>query len=127
MPLKKCKDSIIQERPGYFCLLICVAASQLIKPSPETTLWGGSNFYGFIFYDNSRIKGKLSAFFSFRKVLSVFSITTNLHSAKTQYRKFETNIPRKGTAQPQSQFTHSFVYERFIYFQDRSTYFPAAE
>ncbi len=26
---------------------------------------------------------------------------------KTQYRKFETNIPRKGIARPQSQFTHS--------------------
>ncbi len=36
-------------------------------------------------------------------------------------------IPRKGSAQPQSQFPHSCAWERFIYSQDRSTYFPAAE
>jgi hypothetical protein len=28
------------------------------------------------------------------------------HTARTQYRKFEANIPRKGTARPQSQFLH---------------------
>jgi hypothetical protein len=32
-----------------------------------------------------------------------------------------------GIAWPQSQFLHSCVCERFIYSQDRSTYFPAAE
>jgi hypothetical protein len=36
-------------------------------------------------------------------------------TAKTQYRKFETNIPRKGIARPQSQFPHSGVSEQFIY------------
>jgi hypothetical protein len=36
-------------------------------------------------------------------------------TAKTQYQKFETNIPRKGIARPQSQFPHSCVCERFIY------------
>jgi hypothetical protein len=39
---------------------------------------------------------------------------TLLHTAKTRYRKFETNIPRKGTAQLQSQFLHSCFY-RFAY------------
>ncbi len=38
-------------------------------------------------------------------------------TAKTQYRKFETNIPRKGIVQPQYQFPHSCVCERFIYSQ----------
>ncbi len=33
-------------------------------------------------------------------------------------------IPRKGIARPQSQFPCSCVCERFIYSQDRSTYFP---
>jgi hypothetical protein len=47
------------------------------------------------------------------------------HNAKTQYRKFETNIPRKGTARLQSQFLHSCFCERFIYSSDRSAY-PAA-
>ncbi len=32
-----------------------------------------------------------------------------------------------GIARPQSQFPYSCVCERFIYSQDRSTYFPAAE
>ncbi len=36
-------------------------------------------------------------------------------------------IPFLGIAQPQSQFRHSCVCVRFIYFQDRSTYFLAAE
>ncbi len=39
-------------------------------------------------------------------------------TAKTQYWKFETNIPRKGIARPQSQFPHLCVCERFIYSQD---------
>jgi hypothetical protein len=36
-------------------------------------------------------------------------------------------IPFLGIAQPQSQFPHSCVSEQFIYSQDQSTYFPAAE
>jgi hypothetical protein len=38
-----------------------------------------------------------------------------LHTAKTQYRKYETKYPRKGIAWPQSQFPHLCVCERFIY------------
>jgi hypothetical protein len=38
-----------------------------------------------------------------------------VHSAKTQYRKFETNIPRKGTAWLQSQFLHSCFCKGFLY------------
>ncbi len=47
------------------------------------------------------------------------------HTAKNQYRKFKTHIPRKGTEQPQSQFPHSCVCERFIYSHDRSAYSAA--
>jgi hypothetical protein len=36
-------------------------------------------------------------------------------TAKNQYRKFKTHIPRKGIAHPHSQFPHSCVCERFIY------------
>jgi hypothetical protein len=43
-------------------------------------------------------------------------------TAKTQFRKFETNIPREGIARAQSQFPHSYVCERFIYSHDRSAY-----
>ncbi len=49
------------------------------------------------------------------------------HTAKTQYRKFETNIPRKGIARAQSQFPHSCVCERFIYSHDRSAYSAAGK
>jgi hypothetical protein len=41
-------------------------------------------------------------------------------TAKTKYRNFETNIPRKGISGSQSQFPHSYVCERFIYSHDRS-------
>jgi hypothetical protein len=37
------------------------------------------------------------------------------HTAKNQYWKFETNIPRKGIGRPQSQCPHSCVCERFTY------------
>jgi hypothetical protein len=45
----------------------------------------------------------------------------------TLRRKPHLYIPRKGIARPQSQFPHSCVCERFVYSQDRFTYFPAAE
>jgi hypothetical protein len=41
--------------------------------------------------------------------------------------KFHLCIPFLGIAWPQSQFPHSCVCERFIYSQDRFTYFPVAE
>ncbi len=46
-------------------------------------------------------------------------------TAKNQYRKFKKNIPRKGTARPQSQFPHSCVCKRFLYCRDRSAYSDA--
>jgi hypothetical protein len=39
----------------------------------------------------------------------------HLTTAKKQYRKFETNIPKKGIARPQSQFPHACVCGRFLY------------
>ncbi len=42
-------------------------------------------------------------------------------------RKCYLCLPRKGIARPQSKYSPSCVCGRFIYFQDRSTYFPAAE
>ncbi len=44
------------------------------------------------------------------------------HTAKTKYRNFETNIPRKGIVGSQSQFPHSCVCERFKYSHDMSPY-----
>ncbi len=41
--------------------------------------------------------------------------------------KSHLSIPFLGIARPQSQFPHSCVCEQFIYSQDRSAYFPAAE
>ncbi len=49
------------------------------------------------------------------------------HTAKTQYQKFKTYIPRKGIARPKSQFPHSSVCERFIYSHDRSAYSAAGK
>jgi hypothetical protein len=41
-------------------------------------------------------------------------------------RKSHFCIPFLGIARPQSQFPHSYVCERFIYFKERSTYLAAA-
>ncbi len=41
----------------------------------------------------------------------------------TLQRQFHLHIPFLGIAQPQPQFPHSCVFERFIYSQDKSTYF----
>jgi hypothetical protein len=49
----------------------------------------------------------------------VQSHTVVPHTAKTQYRKVKTNIPRKGIERPQSQ---SCVCDRFIYSHDRTAY-----
>ncbi len=43
----------------------------------------------------------------------------------TQFQKFETKIPWKGTVRPQSQFPHSCVCEPFIYSNDWSAYSAA--
>jgi hypothetical protein len=48
-------------------------------------------------------------------------------NCKDTIPKFETNIPRKGTARPPSQFSHSCVCEGFIYSQDRSAYSAAGK
>ncbi len=48
-----------------------------------------------------------------------------IFTAKNQYRKFETNNPRKEIARPQSQFPHSCVCERFTYSHYRSAYSAA--
>ncbi len=44
------------------------------------------------------------------------SLPAGTCTAKTQCRKFETNIPRKGIAQPQFQFLQSCICEIFIIF-----------
>ncbi len=50
---------------------------------------------------------------------------TGCHTAKTVNRKFETHIPTNETAQPQSQFLHSWFCKRFIYSHDQSAYSAA--
>ncbi len=50
------------------------------------------------------------------------------YTAKTQYRDFETNIPKeRNCTASQSQFPHSCVCERFIYSHDWSAYFAAGK
>jgi hypothetical protein len=61
----------------------------------------------------------------YKKSTNVYPYTVwalPIYTAKTQYWKFETNIPRKGIARPQSQFLHSCVCERFIYSHHRYAY-----
>ncbi len=60
-----------------------------------------------------------------KKIFFSHNFYPDLCTVKNQYRKFETNISRKGIARPQSQFPHSCVFERFIYSHDGSTYSAA--
>jgi hypothetical protein len=54
------------------------------------------------------------SFFIGHYIFKHYCIYERIFTAKTKYRKFETNIPRKGVARPQSQFPPSGVCERFI-------------
>ncbi len=73
-----------------------------------------------------RTEGSLLLYFTLHS--SHYSIAYTVHrNAKTQYRKFETNITRKGMVRPQSQFPHSCVCERFTYSHDRSAYSAAGK
>ncbi len=68
----------------------------------------------------------IPAFYSFIQGASPTGrVLQQFHYVRVQ--KSQLCIPRKGNALPQSQFPHSCVCERFIYSQDRSTYFPAQE
>ncbi len=60
----------------------------------------------------------------------IYSFSGNQNHAlqRTNTEKFETNIPRKGIARPESQFSHSCVCERFIHlFPGPVHIYPAAE
>jgi len=50
----------------------------------------------------------------YRSLFSFILCNFRKCTAKNRCRKFETNIPRKGIARPQSQLPHSCVCERFI-------------
>ncbi len=52
----------------------------------------------------------------------IFDSNRFIYTAKRHYRKFKTNVPRKGIARPQSQFPFSCVCERFIYSHDQSLF-----
>ncbi len=52
-------------------------------------------------------------------------LTLLYYTAKTLYRKFETNVPRNEIARSRSKFLHSCFDERFIYSHDRSAYSAA--
>jgi hypothetical protein len=60
-----------------------------------------------------------------------FTSSKRGYSTKTQYRKFETHISRKGIAWPQSQFPHSCVsfsdFYTVQYSQDGSAYSAAGK
>jgi hypothetical protein len=75
-----------------------------------------------IFLLEPKDKGVEAAWASFTVL-----ILSGMHTARTKYQKFETNIPRKGTVRLQSQFVHIYFGERFIYSSDRSAYFSAGK
>jgi hypothetical protein len=81
---------------------------------------------------NIALKSKLVILKCFRLFVTKARLWAHAHcsvfrTAKTQYQKFETNIPRKEIALPQSPFPHSCVCEQFIHSHDRSAYSAAGK
>jgi hypothetical protein len=71
-------------------LLLFVIASQLIKPSPFTSLcMGASVSVKFFFYENDSMKGKQSSFILFQKV-------QYLNNYFTQYYTTDANPDGRG-------------------------------
>jgi hypothetical protein len=65
-------------------------------------------------------------YIKFHVLFSIEIWGMNSYTAKTQYRKFETNIPRKGIARP--QFRHSCVCDSVCdYSYDRSAFSTAGK
>ncbi len=58
------------------------------------------------------------------KYIWVYSLTLRfLQTSYTLHQKFDTSIPRNETARHRSQFVHSCICERFIYFHNQSAFF----
>jgi hypothetical protein len=69
------------------------------------------------------IASLISAVLSYLQRHQAKSSRESPQTAKTQYRKFETIISRKGIERPESKIPHSCVFERFIYSHDWYAYF----
>ncbi len=73
-------------------------------------------------WPNNEVPYVLEAVFTSadRAIIAAVSIWSSdqKHTAKRKCQQFEANIPRKGISGPQSQFPHSCVCERIIYFHD---------
>jgi hypothetical protein len=90
-------------------------------PLAQTRAWKGNKTYSFLErFVNGQIGGD-------KGTVSQNCKISKAGIAETQYRKFETNIPRKGIARGQSRIPHSCACERFIYSQDRSAYSAAGK
>jgi hypothetical protein len=74
-----------------------------------------------------RISGAEITGFFWREILKMINNKGRFKKCTALQGKSHLCFPFLGIARPQSQFPHSCVCERFIYSQDQSTYFPAAE
>jgi hypothetical protein len=74
-----------------------------------------------------RAKGPLPPLIEYLSSCNSVICKETMHTAKTQYLKCETNIPRKEIARPQSQFPQSCVCDRSIYYHNRSAYSTAGK
>ncbi len=72
-------------------------------------------------------KLKLYKYIKFHVLFLIGILGMNPYTAKTKYRKVQTNISLKKNCRPQSQFSHSCVYARFIYSHKRSAFSAAGK
>ncbi len=107
-------------RSQQACSANSIQKSSLGKTFPTQKLELDSNF--FLIYSFSKCSTGMFWMTGLFQTKLSFKLTRqkSLHcTAKNQCRKFETNIPRKWIARPQSQFPHSCVCEQFIYSHNR--------
>jgi hypothetical protein len=70
----KCTDSIMNSQ--LLCLLLFVIASQLIKPSPFTSLWDGSVSVDFVFMIMPESKENNQKYSDFNNYINIYNQST---------------------------------------------------
>jgi hypothetical protein len=89
---------------------------------PNIAMWDGAELHIFSF--PYKVNASSDSHFGGGSNLRTSTIAfSHLYvGTHTLYRKTDLCIPRNQTMRPRSQFLHSCIHERFIYYQDRSAY-----
>ena len=112
--------------PGILWIGSSTISPRIYPVKRYSILFFCTTVFTVIFLDKgffSKHRNQLKCIFFTEFLTNVKSTEIYDFSNCTLQRKSHLCISFLGIARPQSQFPHSCVYERFIYSQDRSTYF----